>query len=144
MIRFKGAPVLALVAMMFATLGIASAQTPATPQAPPDPASVRASLAGTWQNVDDPRLTREFDADGQTTERYEGDRNGTVSGDWSVFLGKAPPPGYMGHGLVANTVYLKVDQNGDELLFALVGLGQADLRMVYLAQGNLVSFMRLK
>ena len=114
------------------------------PQGPPNIAVVRTALAGTWQSTDDTRFTRELDADGQAADRYEGDTSATTPGRWIVFLGSAAPPGVAGRKLEPNGVYLKLDQNGDQLLFALVAMSSSELKMIYLERGNLLSFVRLK
>ena len=103
-----------------------------------------AALAGTWQSTNDPKFSREFDPDGTEIERYEGNSSATVTGRWMLFLGSAPPPGLAGRTFDAKSIYLKLNQNGDVLLFALVGLSRSDMKMVYLERGNLLTFARLK
>ena len=112
--------------------------------AAPNIAIVRADLAGTWQSTDDTRFTRELDTDGRAADRYEGDASATTPGHWAVFLGSAAPAGVVGRKLDPNVVYLKLDQNGDQLLFGLVRLSRSELKMIYLERGNLLSFVRLK
>jgi hypothetical protein len=141
MIRNLLAPVLALM-VMFLAGNAAAADAP--PAGPPALADVAAALAGTWQSTSDPKLTREFDSDGKTVETYEGDNSGTVMGRWTLFLGAAPPAALAGRKFDAKNVYLKLDQNGDVLLFVLVGLSRSDMKMMYLERGNLMSFERLK
>jgi hypothetical protein len=133
------APLLA-VAFFFA----AAAQA-APPAAPPDLNVVHAALAGTWQSTDDTKFTREFDADGKSVDRYEGDTSATTMGHWMLFFGNKPPVGTVGgRAFQPDVVYLRLDQNGDVLLFALAGLSRSDMKMVYLERGNLLSFVRLK
>jgi hypothetical protein len=132
------APALAL-ALLFACAAHAAA-----PAAPPDLATIRAAIAGTWQSLDDPKFTREFASDGKAVDRYEGDESATTTGHWMIFLGSAPPAGTAGRAFQRDVVYLRLDQNGDVLLFALAGLSRSDMKMVYLERGNLLSFVRLK
>jgi hypothetical protein len=138
MIRHMLAPVLAL-ALLFAVSAKAAGPAP-----PPDIKAVSAALAGLWQSADDPKFTREFDLDGNSVDRYEGDASESISGHWTIFLGSAPPSGVTGHRFQPNVVYLRLDQNGDVLLFALAALSRSELKMVYLERGNLLSFLRLK
>ncbi len=130
-----------LVALTLIVFGQAAAAADAPP---PNLAILGAALAGTWQSTSDPKLTREFDADGKTVERYEGDESGTSLGRWMLFVGNLPPAGLAGHAFQPNVVYVKIEQNGDVLLFALAGLSQSDMKMVYLERGNVLSFARLK
>jgi hypothetical protein len=132
------APFFAL-ALVFAVSARAAA-----PAAPPDLVAIRAALAGTWQSLDDPKFTREFDASGASADRYEGDESATTLGHWTVFLGNAPPAGIDKRAFQPDVVYLRLAQNGDVLLFALTGLTRSDMKMVYLERGNLMSFVRLK
>lgn len=141
MLRRLSAPVLALLLIL---PGAALAASPSQPAGPPDLAVVRATLVGTWQSSDDTRFTRELDADGQATDRHEGDDAGVVNGHWMLFLGSAPPADMRGRKLVPGAVYLRLQQNDDVLVYGLVSLSSADLKMVYLEGGNVLSFMRLK
>lgn len=140
MLRSLTAPVLALCTLFFACVAVAA---DAPPAAPPDLAVIHNALVGTWQSQNDTKLTREFDADGTTIERYEGDDSGTNIGRWTLFFGKSPPPGFSGHKLEDKVVYLIIDQNGDVLLFALAGLTRSDMKMIYLERGNVMTFARL-
>jgi hypothetical protein len=137
MIHRLFAPLLAFV-LVFA----ASAQA-AQPAPPPDLAQLRVALAGTWQSTDDTKFTREFDPDGKAVDRYEGDASATTPGHWAIFLGNKPPAGTT-RAFQADVVYLRLEQNGDVLLFAITGLSRSDMKMVYLERGNLLSFVRLK
>ncbi|HTW36024.1 MAG TPA: hypothetical protein VMD53_15505 [Rhizomicrobium sp.] len=130
-----------LVALSLFFAGVAHA---AQPGSPPDLNMVRTVLAGTWQSTDDTKFTRELDADGKAVDRYEGDASATTPGRWMLFLGSKPPVGTAGRAFQPDVVYLRLEQNGDVLLFALAGLSRSDMKMVYLERGNLMSFVRLK
>lgn len=131
------APLVAL-ALMFV------ARADAAPPGPADIPAIRAALAGTWQSLDDTRFSRELDADGRSADRYEGEPGDGIVGTWSVFLGASPPPGMSAQKLKPDVVYLRLQQNGDSLLFALAALSRSDMKMVYLERGNILSFTRLK
>jgi len=131
-----------IVALFLILVAPASAAQPNP--APPNLAVVHAMLAGTWQSTDDTKFTRELDADGRSADRYEGDESGTAVGSWTLFLGSAAPRALAGRKFEPNGVYLLLDQNGDQLLFALVTLSPQELRMIYLERGNVLSFVRLK
>lgn len=128
-----------VVALGWLGAAAAAATTP-----PPDLPAIRSAVAGTWQSADDPKFTRELAPDGSATDRYEGDAEATTSGRWQVFVGNAPPAGLAGQKFQPGVVYMSLAQNGDMLLFAVVGLSRAELKMVYLARGNLLTFQRLK
>jgi len=130
--------------LLAAALFFAAEARAAEPASPPDLNLVHAALAGTWQSIDDTRFTRELDADGKAVDRYEGDASATTAGRWTLFLGSKPPAGTTGRAFQPDVVYLRLDQNGDVLLFALAGLSRSDMKMVYLERGNLLSFVRLK
>jgi hypothetical protein len=133
-----------LLALLLILCGIARAAPATQAPSPPDIGAVRAALVGTWQSLDDTRFSREFDADGRSADRYEGDADDSITGTWAVFLGKAPPPDVTGRKFEPNAVYLRLRQNGDELFFGLMGLSRSDLKMVFLERGNLLTFTRLK
>jgi len=133
-----------LFAPLLAFVLVFAASVRAAPPAPrPDLPTLRAALAGTWQSTDDTKFTRELDVDGKAVDRYEGDASATTPGHWMIFLGNKPPAGTT-RAFQADVVYLRLDQNGDVLLFALAGLSHSDMKMVYLERGNLLSFVRLK
>lgn len=139
------APFLAL-ALLFA-FSANAADAPAAPAAKaalPDLATLKTAIVGTWQSTDDPKFTRELAADGKAIDRYEGDESATARGHWLLFLGSAAPAGITGRALQRDVFYLRLDENGDVLLFALAGLSRSDMKMVYLERGNLLSFVRLK
>lgn len=133
-----------LIASLIALAFLAGPAAGASQPAPPTLEAVRAALVGTWQSTDDTRFTRELDADGSAADRYEGDASATTTGHWALFLGSNAPKNLVGQKLEPGGFYLKLDENGDQLLFALVGLTRSDLKMIYLARGNLLSFVRLK
>ena len=137
MISRISAPALAL-ALAFAFSATAA------PAAPPDLQTIQGAIVGTWQSLDDPKFTREFAADGKAVDRYEGDESATTRGHWTMFLGSSPPAGTAGRAFQHDVVYLRLDENGDVLLFALAGLSRSDMKMVYLERGNLLSFVRLR
>ncbi|HKD20855.1 MAG TPA: hypothetical protein VKB71_02525 [Rhizomicrobium sp.] len=121
-----------------------AADAPAAKAALPDLATLKTAIVGTWQSTDDPKFSRELAADGQAIDRYEGDESATARGHWLLFLGSAPPAGTTGRTFQRDVFYLRLDENGDVLLFALAGLSRSDMKMVYLERGNLLSFVRLK
>jgi hypothetical protein len=130
--------------LLAAVLLLAGPARSAPSAAVPDLGTLHSALAGTWQSTDDTRFTREFDADGTSVDRYEGDTSATTAGRWMLFMGSKPPAGTAGRAFQPDVVYLRLEQNGDVLLFALAGLSRSDMKMVYLERGNLLSFVRLK
>ncbi|MDE3115860.1 MAG: hypothetical protein KGL26_09700, partial [Pseudomonadota bacterium] len=95
-------------------------------------------------STDDPRFTREFDESGHAVDRYAGDDNALIPGDWNLFAGGDPPAGLPHAGLEPNAVYIVLRQRGDVLLFGLTRADEAALQMVYLGRGNTLNFSRLK
>src|SRR5215472_15963544 len=131
-------------ACVLAVLVLLLTPAQAAQPAPPDLAVVRVALAGTWQSTDDTKFTRELDADGRATDRYEGDESATATGRWLLFFGGTAPVGITTRKLEPNVVYLLLEENGDRLLFALAAMNRSELKMIYLERGNLLSFVRLK
>lgn len=105
---------------------------------------LRQMMVGTWQSMDDPRFTREFNENGQTVDRYAGDDSATTHGVWDVFVGSHPPPEVKGQALQPAAVYVVLMTQGDVLLFGLVRADQSHLQMIYLGRGNMLNFSRLK
>lgn len=129
--------------LILALSGSASTSTADAP-APPSLSAIAGALVGTWQSTDDTRFTREFDPGGHAIDRYDGDASATTEGHWLVFVGSSPPKGLAGQTLDPKAYYLELDQNGDQLVFGLVTLSRAELKMIYLTRGNLLAFVRLK
>ena len=130
---------------MAAAQEIPHASKPAPVQpAPPSIATVHDYLIGTWQSDGDTRFTRELDGDGRALDRMLGQDDDTVMGRWSVFAGSAPPAKFAAMKFDARAVYLEIDRDGDTLLFALLQVSRADLRMIFLQQNQELGFSRLK
>jgi len=130
-----------VLALLFAGL----AQAFAAPAPQPTLDDVRSLMVGTWQNADDTRFSRELDAGGRSTDRYDGDPSATSHGMWSVFTGAAAPAALAGYKFTPNGFYLVLQQqNGDVLLFQLTAASLASMEMVYLARGDTQRFVRLK
>jgi hypothetical protein len=106
--------------------------------------AIRAALVGTWQGTDDTKFSREFDQGGAAVERYEGDSSATTAGTWQVFAGSVPPAELRNQKFLPAATYLEIRENGDQLVFALVGLSRSELRMIYLERGNMLAFTRLR
>ena len=105
---------------------------------------LRQMMVGTWQSMDDPRFTREFDENGQAVDRYASDDSATTHGIWSVFVGSHPPSNLKGQTFQPEAVYVVLMEQGDVLLFGLVRADQSHLQMIYLSRGNMLNFSRLK
>lgn len=135
-------PARLIVAFMLALCAPAFAAAP-----PPQPTvnDVRSLLVGTWQSEDDSRFSREFDADGTSVDRYDGDASATTNGRWTVFTGQNAPAALSGYKFVPDGFYLAVkEENGDFLLFQLTAANLASLEMIYMERGNTLRFSRLK
>jgi len=143
---------LAACAVALGLAGTALAQVPQAqvPQAQtsqrPSLAVFRQALVGTWQDLNNTRFTREFDADGTSVRGVDGDPSAAATGHWRLFEGSAVPAGLAGFGRKFDPAgfYVEIDESGDTLLFALLNISRDSLQMVYLERGNTLSFGRLK
>lgn len=130
-----------------AALGLAllgAAPTVVTPPPEPTLAGVQRLIPGTWQSTDDAKFTREFDANGQAADRYQGDKSADMNGTWQLFRGDSPPTKFAGKtDYVSDAIYLAVTEGGDTQLFAIDGIDARSLDMIYLDRGNTLSFKRI-
>ncbi len=127
-----------VLALMFA----GTAQAATAPQ--PTLADIRGVLIGTWQNAEDTRFTREFDANGQSIDRYEGDASSTTQGAWIVFTGQSAPAGLDNFKLAPTGVYMELQQTDNVLLFQISAISLSAVEMVMLQTGRTLHFTRLE
>src|SRR5437762_14124343 len=92
------------------TPGFADA-APATQQVTLD--QIRQAMIGTWQNLADPGFTRQFNPDGSSVDRVEGDDSATSVGSWALINGAALPPELAARKLPAEGVYMTLSEHGD-------------------------------
>ncbi len=122
----------------------APAAQPAAPAATISIDQIRRMMAGTWQNLAEPRFTRELNADGTSVDRYEGDDTATSFGNWKLVAGSALPPDLAARKLPAEGVYMTLAEHGDIYLFALTAVDPQSLEMINLDLKQRLSFARLK
>jgi hypothetical protein len=128
-----------------ATLGFAGVRGAET--AAPAPqitlASIRDDMVGMWQNVADPRFTRELDADGRAVDKF-GEESDAAPGTWLLFAGSAPPAKLASRKFETNGVYLEIDRDEDTLIYRLASVSRSDMQMLDLDHKALIAFSRLK
>ena len=132
--------ILFILVLMFANA--AHAATAPAPQL--TLADIRGLLIGTWQSADDTRFTREFDANGQSIDRYEGDASSTTQGAWVLFTGKTAPAGFGNFKLEPTGVYMELQQTDNILLFQISAISLSAVEMVMLQTGRTLHFTRLE
>jgi hypothetical protein len=115
---------------------------PATQQVTLD--QIRWLMIGTWQNLADPGFTRQFNADGSSVDRVEGDDSATSAGSWNLINGAALPPELAARKLPAEGVYMTLSEHGDFYLFALTQIDPQSMQMVNVDRNLKLSFARLK
>lgn len=98
-------------------------------------------LAGTWQSKEDARFRRAFAADGTVTDSYEGIAEGTVNGEWSFVTDLAAEQPNL--PVVKDARVLKIQFPEEALYFAITGLSETDLSMIYLMGNGSLEFTRV-
>jgi hypothetical protein len=123
-----------------------SAQPQPQASSRPSLAALHQALVGTWQDLSNTRFTREFDADGTSVQRLDGDPSATASGHWRIFDGAAAPSDLTRLGVKFDPAdfYVEIDQSDDTLLYGLAQVSRDGLQLVYLERGNTLFFERLK
>jgi len=101
-------------------------------------------MSGTWKSTEDAKFTREFEADGTITDKYEGDAEATTVGSWEVVDPnteiKLPVPPI---NLAGMTVIKTEWSNGEVMYFSINALTDIDLKMTNLSgRGNILMFTR--
>ena len=103
------------------------------------------AMNGTWKSKEDAKFTREFNADGTVTDRYEGDASATMTGtymfvDAGVETDLSVPASYLAGTKVIKTTW----PDGTILYFAVQSVTATDLALVNLSgRGNILSFTKV-
>lgn len=97
-------------------------------------------LSGTWQSKEDTKFTREFRSDGTVTDRYEGMTDAMVTGTWS-FVDPALEP--VALPVVKDARVLKIEFPEEALYFALTGVSETDLTLLYLSGNGTLEFTKI-
>jgi len=104
------------------------------------------AMNGTWKSKEDAKFTREFNADGTVTDRYEGDASATMTGtylfvDASVETDIPVPAVNLSGTKVIKTTW----PDGTILYFAVQSVTATDLALINLSgRGNILSFTRVQ
>ena len=103
-------------------------------------------MSGTWKSTEDAKFTREFEADGTITDKYEGDVEATTVGSWKVVDPnteiKLPVPAI---NLAGMTVIKTEWGNGEVMYFSINTLTDTELEMTNLSgRGNILVFTKVK
>ena len=116
------------------------------PRPPQDPASVPASIVGTWQSTDDPNYSVTVTSDGGWTDSYKGSGasdSTSQTGTYKLFTSQGPDKDFTGT-LVSGVVYLKVTEGKDTLYYSVLAANGTQLQLSYLDRGNTLSFVRVQ
>ncbi len=104
------------------------------------------AMNGTWKSKEDAKFTREFNADGTVTDRYEGDASATMTGtymfvDASVETGIPVPAANLAGMRVIKATW----PNGDIMYFGVQSLSATDLALINLSgRGNILAFTKVQ
>lgn len=104
------------------------------------------AMNGTWKSKEDGKFTREFNADGTVTDRYEGDASATMTGtymfvDASVETDIPVPAANLSGVKVVKTTW----PNGEIMYFGLQSLTATDLALINLSgRGNILMFTKVQ
>lgn len=121
----------------------AGSQAKALPGYGADSVAIHAAMLGTWENVEDPKFTREFKADGTVVDMYEGDPSATVNATWRLFTAGDTDPDFQG-SISSDTTYLKISDASTALFFSVVKAIGNDLQLIYLDRGNTLNFTKVQ
>ncbi|KND47447.1 MAG: hypothetical protein AB199_03390 [Parcubacteria bacterium C7867-004] len=102
----------------------------------------KAKLAGDWRSKDDAKFTRQFSADGTVVDRYQGNDDATVTGEWSIVAD--PSKEAIPLPVVKDAKIVKIEFPEEALYFAVNGLTETDLSMIYLTGNGTLEFSRVR
>lgn len=105
---------------------------------------IKQLMIGTWQNLADPGFSRQFNADGTSVDRVEGDDSATSVGQWTLISGAALPPYLAARKLPAEGVYMTLLEHGDAYVFALTQVDSQTIQMINVDRKLAITFARLK
>lgn len=105
---------------------------------------IKQMMIGTWQNLADPGFTRQFNPDGSSIDRVEGDDSATTVGQWALVSGAALTPYLAARKLPAEGVYLTLSEHGDSYVFALLQVDAQSIQMINVDRKLKLEFARLK
>ncbi len=106
------------------------------------PDAFAARLAGDWRSKDDAKFTRQFSANGSVTDRYAGNDDATVMGEWMLVADPAKEQVQL--PVVKDAKVVKLQFPEEVLYFAVTGLTATDLSMVYLTGNGTLEFSRVR
>ena len=99
-------------------------------------------LLGSWQSVEDPKFVRTFSADGHVTDSYDGMSDATVSGHWDLVDDPASVPANL--PVVKDARVLSIEFPEEALFFAVTGVSEDHLSLVYLTGNGTLEFERVR
>ena len=104
------------------------------------------AMNGTWKSKEDTKFTREFNADGTVTDRYEGDASATMTGTYMfVDAGVETDLPVPAANLAGTKVIKTTWPDGTILYFAVQSVTATDLALINLSgRGNILSFTRVQ
>jgi hypothetical protein len=103
--------------------------------------SIEESLVGLWESTDDEKFTREFEADGTSTDRYEGDELATFVGEWVTFNDPSSEPVEI--PVIEGATYLRILSGEETLYFTVSEITEDSLQLIYLDRGGALNFRKI-
>lgn len=102
-------------------------------------ATVRTSLYGDWESVDDAQFVRRF-SEHAYEDRYDDEL--VSGGSWSIFT-RANAPDSFPYPVDDSTQYLVLDDDDGALYFSIAEHTDEQLVLIYLNRGGVLEFRRV-
>ena len=102
------------------------------------------AMNGTWKSNEDAKFTREFNADGTVTDRYEGDAGATANGTWTTVDPAKEANIDVPLQYLAGMTVVKIHFPEGDYYFSINSLSATNLKMTYLGgRGNVLTFTKV-
>lgn len=106
----------------------------------PSAVTIAHSIEGTWRSKDDARFTRAFSAGGIVTDRYAGDADATVSGQFELNGDGVPA---QVRAAADGSPVLSIVFPEEALFFIVTKLTAAELELIYVGGNGVLRFTRM-
>lgn len=99
------------------------------------------AIVAKWQNIEDPKFTREFLSDGSVVDRYEGDESATQTGIWAPSgMGEIP----FSVPVDETKKDFTLTFGNEKYFFRVMEITRTKLVLMYLDRGNFLEFKKIK
>lgn len=106
----------------------------------PSATTIANSIEGNWRSTDDARFTRSFGANGSVTDRYQGDDDATVSGQFELNGDHIPA---QVRAAADGSPVLSIAFPEEALFFIVTRLTADELELVYIGGNGTLRFERI-